>query len=92
MLPLVISIRKSGLFVLLPQHFEGQPFCTSLLFFSLMQQSIVMVNMCISFFFSRLRLSVGVQRADTVSFQAVAPPFGSAFKQLALCLAYFVFQ
>ncbi len=41
--------------------------------FSLMQRSIVMVNICISFFFRRLRLSVRVQGADTVSFQAVAP-------------------
>lgn len=47
----------------------------------LMQQSIVMVNICISFFFSRLRLSERVQGADTVSFQAVAPYSDMALKK-----------
>lgn len=49
-------------------------------FFSLMQRSTVMVNICIAFFFSRLRLSERVQGADTVSFQAVAPHSDVALK------------
>lgn len=61
------------MFVQLLQLSEGQSFCVSLTFFSLIQQSIGMVNICISFFFSRLCLSVRVQGADTVSFQAATP-------------------
>lgn len=50
--------------------------------FSLMQLRLGTVNICISrLFFSRRRLSVRVQGADTVSFQAVAPRSGWALKQ-----------
>lgn len=45
-----------------------------------MQRSTVMVNICIAFFFSRLRLSERVQGADTVSFPAVAPHSDLALK------------
>lgn len=51
-------------------------------YFLLMQQSIVIVNICVSFFiFSRQSLSARVQGADTVGFQRCATLFRFGFKQ-----------
>lgn len=70
-------------FVQPPQPFQGQAFSVSLIFFppdaAKSSDGKHMYLFC--FFLCRLCLSVRVQGADTVCFQAVAPPLRYDFKQ-----------
>lgn len=61
--------------------FEGRSLlCVFNIFFPLVQQSIELVNICTSFNFSPLCLSVRVQGADTVSFPSWGDPFGPGYE------------